>query len=659
MAATILCADDDRHYCQILSRAFEREGYRVETAHDGESALAKIAELRPGLVTLDVMLPRLDGFEVLEAVRREGSEHRDTPVILVSGCTISADYQARADALTANAVLQKPVPLNELLGVVADQLSRGTAARVRAARGSEALEGSLEELPFGPLLHQLHGLRASGVLEVKLAKKKKQVQLREGVPIAVRSNLVNETLGNLLLASGKITEDVLHESLVRVKRGEGLHGQILKAMHMLDEGDLAAALHHQAEEKILDIFSWSKGTYRFHRDARLKSANALSLKRSAANVILDGIRQRASIEPIDRFLGENAERAPRPGESPFYTFQDVDLGESAQEWLTSLDGTRCLADVLPLPEAARRELYALIVLELLELRAVQAPKSARPAAKAAPKRAPLGRIKLRRIKEVSRSVQSAEDRATAGERAEDDVRGELAEMARRFRDGDHFEVLGIDRAASDEDVRSAYAELAKRTHPDRFIGSSEAVLHLAEDVFGMLSAAYEEIAEKDRRMAYLRRQEGRDAEQKELEEGQRALQAELDFQKGEQALRNGQVDAALKHLRSAVDTYPDEGEYHAYHGWAWYLANPEEPGRVKKAIALVQHGRKLAPDRSKPYLFLGRLCQTDGRDELAEKMFGRAVQLDPDCVEAVRELRLLNMRRSKSRSLVGKILRRA
>ena len=69
-------------------------------------------------------------------------------------------------------------------------------------------------------------------------------------------------------------------------------------------------------------------------------------------------------------------------------------------------------------------------------------------------------------------------------------------------------------------------------------------------------------------------------------------------------------------------------------------------------------GRKLAPAREKPYLFLGRLYKAANRERIAEKMFTRAVQLDPDCVEALRELRLLNMRREKSRGLVRRILRR-
>ena len=69
MPGKVLCVDAGRSYCEILARTFRAEGYDVHTAHDGESALAKIRSLRPDLVTLEVLLPKLDGFAVLEALR--------------------------------------------------------------------------------------------------------------------------------------------------------------------------------------------------------------------------------------------------------------------------------------------------------------------------------------------------------------------------------------------------------------------------------------------------------------------------------------------------------------------------------------------------------------------------------------------------------------
>jgi cytochrome c-type biogenesis protein CcmH/NrfG len=57
-------------------------------------------------------------------------------------------------------------------------------------------------------------------------------------------------------------------------------------------------------------------------------------------------------------------------------------------------------------------------------------------------------------------------------------------------------------------------------------------------------------------------------------------------------------------------------------------------------------------------LFLGRLYKVMGKVDLAERMFTRAVQIQPECVEAMRELRLINLRREKSRGLLNRLLRR-
>jgi DNA-binding response OmpR family regulator/curved DNA-binding protein CbpA len=635
VAATILCADDDRHYCQILSRALGQAGYRVELAHDGETALRRIQELDPALVTLDLMLPRLDGFGVLERLR--GVEAlSETPVMVMSGCTFTDENERRASQFAAAALVKKPVPLDELLALVAKHARRG--ASKRDAAKAAALGGRFDELPFAAFLHHLHGLRATGVLAVEDGSKKKQVQVRDGIPIAVRSNLVNETLGELLVASGKITPDVLHESLTRVKAGEGLMGRVLVAMQMLDEEDLAVALNRQAEEKLVEVFGWSQGRAKFFPATRIKSnANTLALKKSPANLILAGVRGRMPIAAVDRYLKERADSLVVRGTSPFYQFQEVELGPTEHTILDRLDGATPLGEMARGNEAQRRALFALCVLELVELRATPA-ETDRPAAPAAAQ--PRAR------------AETAKNADPAG------LRGELAEMAERMRDLDYFGVLGVDAHSDDEEIRAAYAALAKRTHPDRFAASGEAVRDVAEEVFAQISAAYEAIGDEASRIKYLRAESERKKLQQEIDEGQRAVRAEIEFRKGEAALRARRSEVALAHFQAAVECYPDEGEYHACVGWALHLTAPTDPNVMKRAYGHVQKGRKLAPDRAKPYLLLGRLALVEERPDVASKMFSRAIQLDPDCLEALRELRLINMRREKSKSLVRRILRR-
>ena len=79
---------------------------------------------------------------------------------------------------------------------------------------------------------------------------------------------------------------------------------------------------------------------------------------------------------------------------------------------------------------------------------------------------------------------------------------------------------------------------------------------------------------------------------------------------------------------------------------------------VEEAIEHIRRGLKLAPNREKSYLFMGRLCMATDRTHAAEKMFTRAAQIQPKCIEALRELRLIDLRRNQSKGLIGRILRR-
>jgi lipopolysaccharide biosynthesis regulator YciM len=79
---------------------------------------------------------------------------------------------------------------------------------------------------------------------------------------------------------------------------------------------------------------------------------------------------------------------------------------------------------------------------------------------------------------------------------------------------------------------------------------------------------------------------------------------------------------------------------------------------VEEAIEHVKRGARLARDREKPFLFLGRLYKVIGKVTRAERMFTRAVQIQPGCVEALRELRLINLRKERSKGLIKRMLRR-
>ena len=65
----VLIADDQEHSVILLRRIFQRDGFDVESAKDGEIALEKARKLRPDLILMDVQMPRMDGFEVTRQLR--------------------------------------------------------------------------------------------------------------------------------------------------------------------------------------------------------------------------------------------------------------------------------------------------------------------------------------------------------------------------------------------------------------------------------------------------------------------------------------------------------------------------------------------------------------------------------------------------------------
>ena len=325
MAATILCADVDRQLFKILEKALGDEGYLAVPAYDGDQALAVIREETPDVVMLDITLPQRDGFEVLEEIRKLDGPIADTPVLLTCGSRITKEYEERANALGAQVLLAKPVALDDLLAHVKEcaKASLSTTKRVsKNGRDGPRVEGDLSEIEFPHLLHRLHGLRATGVLMITNGKKKKAIQLREGYPVAVKSNLVGECLGNYLVRTGKLSQEAVAESLARMKKEEGLQGQILVAMDVITEDEITAALRQQAEDKLYEIFEWRRGTFKLEIGSRLKRGNTLALATSPANVILEGVRRWTPIERVGVFFARNGERPVGRAKSPFYLGND-------------------------------------------------------------------------------------------------------------------------------------------------------------------------------------------------------------------------------------------------------------------------------------------------------------------------------------------------
>ena len=180
----ILIADDEETIRFVLSQMLEREGLEVVTAKDGAEAVERFQEVEPDLVILDIVMPRMNGFEACRKIKAD-PDNRLTPIIIVTSSS-AADNRMKGLEAGADDFLSKPVDRTEMIARVrsllrikryADELESAESVLLALARSIEAkdpyTEGHCERLSnyavkFGKRLgldeEELTALRIGGIV---------------------------------------------------------------------------------------------------------------------------------------------------------------------------------------------------------------------------------------------------------------------------------------------------------------------------------------------------------------------------------------------------------------------------------------------------------------------------------------------------------------
>ena len=139
MAKTILIVEDDPNIAELVQMYLEKEGYTVSIVNDGESAVKSFGEIQPDLMLLDIMLPRLDGWQVCREIRK----FSDKPIIMLTAKGETFDKVLGLE-LGADDYVVKPFEMKELL------------ARINAVlRRSEIPDDTHKRLVFDKLVIDL------------------------------------------------------------------------------------------------------------------------------------------------------------------------------------------------------------------------------------------------------------------------------------------------------------------------------------------------------------------------------------------------------------------------------------------------------------------------------------------------------------------------
>ena len=115
----ILVVDDDKNICELLRLYLENDGYTVSLAYDGESALKVFQEFRPDIILLDIMLPKMDGWQVCREIRKTS----ETPIIMVTAKGETFDKVLGLE-LGADDYIVKPFETKEVVARIKADLRR-------------------------------------------------------------------------------------------------------------------------------------------------------------------------------------------------------------------------------------------------------------------------------------------------------------------------------------------------------------------------------------------------------------------------------------------------------------------------------------------------------------------------------------------------------
>jgi CheY-like chemotaxis protein len=535
--------------------------------------------------------------------------------------TVDGEQGARAQRAEARRD-EEPTEVGPPPALLADPASHSEKRQVeratRAARAGRAeLRGNLTQTPFPRLLHSLYLRRATGALFLLNDRVKKIVYLDEGHPTYIKSNRLSECLGKVLVREKMITEGQCRESLKRMAATTRQQGTVLIEMGVISPHALVVGLERQLRVKLMDIFTWNRGEFLFRREAKVPS-DVITLEVSNATLIADGVRTCWPEARLDDALGAHLDRYIAPNPSPELRFQELSLDPEEQSLLDHIDGTLTLRQVLTethLPSRkAKAVAFTLLITEVVQTR--EQPLAPTP--------------------------------LIAGQAVEESLRERLAAELVSLRQRDAFGVLGLRPGCTDEEAREAHERAARDYHPDRFHHLSADTRRMAQDIFRLINEAYESLATGSRRRRYRdERQTGGAPGRSATGEG--ALEAERYLRQARRLMARKKWAEARQVLTDAVELCPDAGDLRGLLGWCTYMSGPESTSVVRNAIRELRKAIQLQPRWYEAYLNLGRIYASMGKTILAEKQFEKALQCNPDCQEALDELKIQKERRPSRR----------
>lgn len=641
--ALVLVVEDNEEVRSILTMYLRRNGYSVAEAADGFSALESFHRVSPDLVLLDVLLPRLDGIGVLKKLRETPRGFR-VPVVMMSAVLQVRDLKAETARLNVSSILQKPFQMRTILDHVEKALhpkeirepssfiklslpkeSKGHT-RLQMVRRSLPAEGTLEDFPIPEILHSIFVESRTGLLRIFSGTIEKRVFLQNGLPVYAESSIPEETLGAHLVRAGRLSAQDHRRALEQMTFSGRHFGEILLKLDLIGPHELFTELETHLTQKVISTFGWFEGRFVFSDGDSWKD-DVIVARMKPGRILFDGIQRFWSPRAVSSRLRITQDSRTFPLDASPYSEDQLSLSTQETRVLQMVRRGLTVADIIEHSgniQVATTTLYALFLMEHL------------------------GFVLPVHNKNTSPAPVSASSPSSSG--LSDPRSKELLAEYLKLRTVDYFKLLGIGRDASAEEIENAFRQRQSRYHPDALTDVKTGLVHeKMEELYIRILNGYRTLIDPQSKQEYIAKLDAKAqgsplvarSKTGSISTYKRKAADQNAFEEGFSALRAGQFEQALTLFQQAQELNA-KPRYQAYIIWTEFLMSPRTlgPGAEKRLLELMS---SRTDDALYPYL-LGNIALRSENPQKAIAYFERTVEIDPQHIDAARQLRLLRMR---------------
>jgi|GEM_PF-427130 len=483
------------------------------------------------------------------------------------------------------------------------------------------LNGTLLFYRLSDILTGLQRTLKTGILEIRQEGITRKIFFRNGNMVFAASDCDSDRIGNVLLKEGMISQEQFHLADERKKKTNERYVFILSDMGLLKPSDLIKTIELQANRIIESLFGLTQADFEF-LEGPLPSNASITLHISAADIIYRELKKTTDLMHVTTFL---LDRTVDFSPTPLNLFQDIRLDSADRMLLAYVDGKTSVRDLVSLSSMSREQaissIFALIEARILEVKSEgETPQGIMPD-----------------------DIGSAADETFGG------LIDKIDEVDMRFRQMNYYDILGIDRGSSPDNIKKAYYRAAKEYHPDRNLSLPEDVKGKLLNIFRFITNAYVTLKDYEKRKEYdlslrgfgpgvtqngematasaagesQRNASGRSADAADIT-AEKARLAKDNFEEGKTKFRKGSFDDAAHFFAVAIYYDNSQPQYHYYYGLC--CAKSDKP---KEALQSLNRALEISPNIPDILAEAGHVYLTLNCSVRAKGLFDKALRLSP------------------------------